>query len=180
MRSIHTHPKPFMNRVAHYGAAALLVVMVVAAVAQIALAVVDERARLLFLGGVFTLLLALPVLMLTTLTPALTVQPEGLTITPIVWKPIWVGWDAVKAVKDYPLLPPPDTESGRKLLAGAKRYRKAEGKMLVIPSLPTPYRIGGLFCGEGLTPVIAFTSRSHTDYDKLLKKILIYTEEAAP
>lgn len=177
MQSTHPHPNPRLNRINQYGMAALLIIMLVAVVAQFALVILDPRNILMLFSGIVTLLLTLPVLMQTTMTPALTVEPDGLTITPVVWKPLRVAWSEVQAVKHYPLLPDAGAEVGRKALVGSKNYRPAEGKMLVIPSLPVQYRVNGFFCGEGLTPVIAFTNRSHRDYDKLLKKVMIYCEE---
>ena len=82
------------------------------------------------------------------------------------------------AVKPYPLLPPADAEVTRKALAGRKKYRPAEGVMLVIPALPLPYRFGGFFPGEGFTPVIAVTTRTHTDYDDLVRQIRQHTKAA--
>ena len=77
----------------------------------------------------------------------------------------------MRAIKDYPLLPPKDAEVTRRAMVGKKRYRAAEGKMLIIPSLPLQYRFTGLFAGEGFTGVIALTNRSHTNYDALIKQV---------
>ena len=88
----------------------------------------------------------------------------------------------MRAIKDYPLLPPKDVEAARRALVGRQRYRAAEGKMLIIPSLPLPYRFTGLFAGEGFIGVIALTNRTHTDYDTLIKQVKKYTNAhpAAP
>lgn len=177
LRSVHDHPRPLLNRVTQYGAALLLIALVFGAVGLLAVALADQRFVMLAFGSVILLLLIPPVLMLTTISPPLTVAADGLTIRPTIWKPRHVAWADIHEMKDYPLLPPPDSEIGRKLVGGRKRYRPAAGKMLVIPSLPALYRVNGLFCGEGLTPVIAFTNRSHADYDRLLKKVSVYMEE---
>ena len=58
-----------------------------------------------------TLLLIAPVMLLTSATPAVSVTAEGITIQPRVWRERFVRWDDVRAVKDYPLLPPKDVES---------------------------------------------------------------------
>jgi hypothetical protein len=178
MQSTFTHPNPTLNRLTQYGAGLLAAVMLVAAFGQVFIALTDSRAPLLLLSAPITLLLIPPILMLTTIAPTLTVSSDGLTIQPVLWKPIRLTWADVREVKDYPLLPPPDSEIGRRMLVGKRRYRPAEGKMLVIPSLPVQYKINGFFCGEGLTPVVAFTNRTHADYDKLVKKVQIYYEEA--
>jgi hypothetical protein len=177
MKSTHLHPNPLLDRVTQYGAVALVLVMLVATPLQIALALLGGPGGLFVFTGVATLLLTPPVLLLTTATPRVTVSPDGITIQPLVWKEQYLRWDAVLAVKDYPLLPPSDSEIGRKALAGRRRYRAAEGKMLVIPGLPVQYRVTGYFAGEGFTGVIALTSRTHQEYDKLIKKVMIYYEE---
>ncbi len=118
-----------------------------------------------------TLLLIAPVLMLTSATPAVSIAADGIMIQPRVWRERFVAWADVRAVKDYPLLPPRDAEVTRRAMVGKKRYRAAEGKMLIIPSLPLQYRFTGLFAGEGFTGVIALTNRSHTNYDALIKQV---------
>src|SRR5690606_8979667 len=95
----------------------------------------------------------------------------------VIWKARIFTWGDVQAVKDYPLLPQPDAETTRRLASGRDNYRAAEGLMLVIPSLPAQYRITGFLAGEGFTPVIAVTSRTHERYDVLAKKIRIYFDE---
>jgi hypothetical protein len=177
MKSVHLHPKPLLDRVTQYGAAALIVVMLVATVAQIALAMLGGPGGLFVFTGIATLLLVPPVLLLTTATPRVTVSPDGIIIQPLIWKEQLVRWDDVRAIKDYPLLPPSDSEIGRKAISGRRGYRPAEGKMLVIPGLPIQYRVTGYLAGEGFTGVIALTSRTHQEYDKLIKKVMIYYEE---
>ncbi len=171
--TLHVHPNATTDRLAQYGGAALAAVMVAGALGQFALALAG--LPLLLLGGIVTLALAAPVLMLTTATPAVSVAPDGITLQPRLWGRRFVRWDEVRAVKDYPLLPPENVEPGRKALVGRKRYRAAEGKMLVIPSLPLPYRVTGLFAGEGLTGVVGLTNRTHTDYDTLIRQVEKYT-----
>ncbi len=109
--------------------------------------------------------------MLTSATPAVSVAADGITIQPRVWRDRFVAWGEVRAIKDYPLLPPKDAEVTRRTMVGKKRYRAAEGKMLIIPSLPLQYRFTGLFAGEGFTGVIALTNRSHTNYDRLIAEV---------
>jgi ABC-type branched-subunit amino acid transport system permease subunit len=179
MKSTHRHPKPRLDRLTQYGAAALIIVMLLAAVFQIVLAVAVAPALLFVMTAIITLLLIPFVLMLTTSTPAVTVAPEGITIEPLIWKSQFVPWQQVKAVKNYPLVPQADTEFTRKAMSGRKRYRPAAGIMLVIPSLPPQYRITGLLTGEGFTSVIAVTTRTHHDYDRLVEKIFTYVEQDA-
>jgi len=173
MASTHTHPHPMTDRLTQYGGIVLAVVMVAAGLGQIALATIG--LPLFVLSGIVTLLLIAPVMLLTSATPAVQIAPEGITIQPRVWRERFVRWDEVRAVKDYPLLPPRDVESGRRLMEGKRRYRPAEGKMLIIPSLPLQYRFTGLFAGEGFVAVIGLTNRSHTDYERLIEQVRKYT-----
>lgn len=173
MGSTHVHPNPTTDRLAQYGGVGLVVVMFAAALGQIVLAA--NGLPLFLLSGLVTLALIAPVILLTSATPAVSVAAEGITIQPHVWRQRFVRWADVRAVKDYPLLPPRDVESGRRALVGRGRYRPAEGKMLVIPSLPLPYRFTGLFAGEGFTGVIGLTNRTHTEYNALIRQVMKYT-----
>lgn len=83
------------------------------------------------------------------------------------------------AVKDYTLLPAPDQEFERRALQGRKKYRPAQGKMLIVRGLPPQYRIAGFFAGENAQPLIALTSRTHTDYDRLIQRMLDSVEQGA-
>ncbi len=172
MASTHVHPHPLTDRVAQYGGIALIVVMIAAALGQIALALAG--LPLFFLSALITLGLTAPVMMLTSATPAVTVSADGITIQPRVWRERFVRWNEIRAIKDYPLLPTRDVESGRRMMVGKQRYRPAEGKMLVIPSLPLPYRFTGLFAGEGFVGVIALTNRTHTEYEALIRQVEKY------
>jgi hypothetical protein len=173
MASTHVHPNPATDRLAQYGGIVLTVVMVAGALGQIVLATLG--LPLFLLSGIVTLLLIAPVMMLTAATPAVSVNAQGITIQPRVWRERFVRWDEIRAVKDYPLLPPKDVESGRRALVGKKRYRPAQGKMLIIPSLSLPYRFTGFFAGEGFRGVIGLTNRTHTDYERLIEQVEKYT-----
>lgn len=170
MASTHTHPNPLTDRLAQVGGTLLIVVMLFAALGQFAL--VSAGLPLFLISGVVTLLLIAPVFMLTTATPAVTLSPEGITIQPRVWRERFVRWEDVRDIRDYPLLPPKEIEAERRLAVGRRRYRPAEGKMLLIPSLPLQYRFTGLFAGAGFTGVVALTNRTHTDYDALIQQVM--------
>jgi hypothetical protein len=172
MGSTHVHPNPTSDRIAQYGGVVLVIVMMAAALGQVALAAAG--LPLLLLSAFVTVALVAPVMLLTSATPAVSVAPDGITIQPRVWSERFVHWGDIRAIKDYPLLPPRDVESGRRALVGQKRYRPAEGKMLVIPSLPLPYRFTGVFAGEGFTGVIGLTNRTHTDYEALIRQVVKY------
>lgn len=180
MQSHHAHPNPTLDRLTHYGGLALILLMLVAAVAQIALALSGLPLGLLLITGIITLLLIAPIIMLITASPAVTVSREGITIEPLLWRQRLIPWQMVEAIKPYPLLPQPDVEIGRKALAGRRRYRAAEGIMLVVPSLPLHYRVTGLFAGEGLKGVIALTNRTHVNYQQLVELVEDYYEISRP
>jgi hypothetical protein len=173
----HRHPNPTFDRIAQVGGLILAVVMIAAALGQFALATVG--LPLFVFSGIVTLLLIAPVMLLTSATPAVTVTPEGITLQPRVWRERFIRWDEVRAIKPYPLLPPKDVEAERRALVGKRRYRPAEGVMLIIPALPLQYRFTGLFAGEGFTGVVALTNRSHTDYDSLLREVQKNTKSSA-
>lgn len=177
MAHTYSHPNPGLNKAVNYGALIVFSVMIVSIIPQVYIALTLPLGRMMMLAALFTLGLALPVLMLTTLYPAVTVEQNGLLIQPVIWKPVRVAWSDIRAVKHHPLLPPPDSEVGRKLMIGRKKYQPAEGIMLVIPSLPFYYTVNGLFCGEGLTTVVAFTNRSHTEYRQLHRSIEQHVEQ---
>jgi hypothetical protein len=171
--STHSHPNPTLDRITQVGGLVLAVVMIVAALGQFVLAFAG--LPLFLFSGIVTLLLIAPVMLLISATPAVTVSNEGITIQPRVWRDCFFRWDQVRAVKPYPLLPPKDAEVNRRTLEGKRRYRAAEGVMLIIPALPLQYRFTGLFAGEGFTGVVAVTNRTHTDYDSLLRQITTHT-----
>lgn len=177
MESTYAHPNPTLNKITQYGAVVMLVMMLVATVMQLYAGLTNGRLGMLIVGALITLALALPVLMLTTMTPPVTVNADGVTIHPLIWRDQFIPWRDVRAFKDYPLLPPQDSEVGRKLMVGRRKYRPAEGKMLVVPTLPIQYRVNGFFTGEGWTPVIALTNRTHTDYEQLIHKVEIHCEQ---
>jgi hypothetical protein len=176
MVSVHTHPNPLTDRLAQYGGILLIIVMVIAALGQIALA--TQGLPLFALSGIVTLLLVAPVLMLTSATPAVSVSAEGITLQPRVWAQRFVRWQDVRDLRDYPLLPPAEIETQRRLVQGKRRYRPAEGKMLVIPSLPLQYRFTGLFAGAGFQGVVALTNRTHRDYDVLIRQVSKYVNDS--
>jgi hypothetical protein len=171
MPTHHGHPNLRLERVTQYGALALIIVMLLGAAGQVGLALSGLPLGLLLITGIITLLLIAPVIMLTTATPAVSVSAEGIQIEPMIWRSRLIRWEEIRAIKPYPLLPPADVEVGRKALTGRRRYRPAEGIMLIVPSLPLQYRFTGLFAGEGFVGVTALTNRSHTGYERLVKTV---------
>lgn len=171
-QSQHVPPQPGIYRLTQRLTAAVMLGVVLAAPLQIALAAALGNAPLFYLTGVLSLLLLLPLLLYSTATPPVTLTETGLVLHPAIWPSQTVSWHQVEAIRRYPLLPPPDTEAVRKAAVGRQKYRPADGLMLVIPSLSLPYRAVGFFTGEGLRPVVAFTNRTHSDYDRLARTLL--------
>lgn len=174
--SYHQHPKPFINRMAQAIMLFSAVAILFAVFGSIILVLLVGAPEAFLLIGFVVALMIFPLLMQTAVAPAVTIQPEGLTIHPFYWKDQTIPWDEIAAVKVYPLLPSKDEEITRKYAVGKKNYRIAEGIMLIIPSLPPQYRIAGFFAGEHAKPVIALTNRAHTDYDELVKSVLNYID----
>ncbi len=164
-----SHPRPWLDRITQYGAVVTLAIMLLSLPLQVLLAF--SGARVMLWTAVLTLLLCPFMLMLTTSTPALTLSDAGFEMKPMFWRARFVPWAEVEAVKPFPLLPHTDAEVSRRVMTGKRRYRPAEGIMLVVPSLPAQYRIVGFLAGESGKPVIAVTTRTHTDYDKVVKQI---------
>jgi len=177
MTTTHTHPRPTIDRIAQYGALAFLVLTAALFVWQILLALNGLPAALLLLTVLTMALLIVPALWLTTATPAVELTGEGLIVRPLIWRARSIAWSDIRAVKPYPLLPEAQGERMRKAFVGRRKYVPAKGVMLVVPSLPWIYRCTGFFAGEGFTPVIALTNRTHTDYDRLIKGVRTRTAE---
>jgi hypothetical protein len=175
----HHHPRLRLDHVIQWGALVVVVLIGVGVLGQIGMALLAPSGALRGLalfGALATGLLAFPVLMLTAVAPAVSVDAAGITLQPVIWKARRIPWEAVRAVKPYPLLPIEDAEVTRRLAVGRRNYRPASGIMLVIPGLPPQYRIAGFLAGERAAPVVALTNRAHTDYDNLLHAVLTHTE----
>ncbi len=177
MTTTHTHPRPFIDRLVQYGALAFLVLTAALFIWQIVLALSGLPAALLLLTILTMALLIVPALWLTAATPAVELRGEGLTLHPRIWRKREIAWGDIRAVKPYPLLPEAQGERTRKALVGRRKYVPAKGVMLIVPSLPWVYRCTGFFAGEGFTPVMALTNRTHTDYDRLIKGVRARTAE---
>lgn len=177
---IFQHPQPRLNQIVQWSAFVVWWVMVISVPLQVLLAVLVSYGGLLALTALITLLLAPTVLLLTTATPAAQISQEGITLLPIIGKQQSIDWAQVSQFQVYPLLPQADQEVNRRHLIGHKHYRPAEGVMLVIPTLPIQYRIMGFFAGSGGKGAIAFTNRTHTDYDRLRAILVAHLGEPIP
>lgn len=180
MTKITHHPplSPTTYRLQQIIAAVLLVVMLGAAGGLLLLAILLP-APLMAVMAILVVLLMAPVAMLLSVSPPLTVDENGLTLEPFWGKAQRIAWEDIAALQVYPLLPQTDQEVERRLVQGRKKYRPAEGYMLLVPRLPLRYRMAGFFTGVGGQPIVAFTNRAHQDYETLLERVRGHVEEKA-
>jgi hypothetical protein len=168
----HVHPKPNQDRLIQYGAVVLAGIMLLCVPLLMVLTLTGAPGGLFILAGIVLFLLTPPVLMLTALSPPVTLSDDGLQVSPRIWRERFIPWDDVVAVKTYPLLPNESQEVNRRNFVGRRNYTPADGFMLVIPGLPLPYRIAAFFSGEGGKGIVLLSNRTHTDYDHLKKQII--------
>jgi len=172
------HPNPLADRTTQYlglGVSVLLGGLIAVQIPALLLGF----PLLIVILIVVTCVLMLPVsLMWTAATPGVSVSDEGITLHPLIWRDQFVAWGAITQAKPYPLLPSPDTEITRKALVGRRKFKAAEGVMLVIPSLGLPYQCHGLFAGEGFHGAIGLTNRTHRDYERLRGLLPVTVQEA--
>jgi hypothetical protein len=173
----YRHPRPAVDQVSQGIALAGALILVISAPLLMLLVALGAPGGFVLIG-VITLLLALPLVMQTVLAPAVTVEDDALVINPRFWSARRIRWEAIRAIKPFPLLPAEDAEVTRRIAVGRRHYQPAAGVMLVIPSLPPVYRIAGFFAGENAQPIIALTSRAHADYESLLQAVLDRTDPA--
>ena len=178
--STHTHPDPQKDRISQYGAVALLIIMLLSAPLMVLLTALGAPGGLFVLAALVMLALTLPVIMVITISPAVTVDDDGVTLQPRIWRDHHIPWENISAVKVYPLLPTEGSEVNRRNFVGRKNYTAAEGIMLVIPSLPMQYRIAGFFAGESGRGVVALTNRAHTEYAQLKRVVVRHKGKIQP
>jgi hypothetical protein len=166
----HAPLSPTVYRLQQIIAALLLVVMIAAAIGLLLLAVLIP-APLMAVMAILVVALMAPVAMLLSVSPPISVDEDGLTLEPFWGKAQPIAWEDIAAMQVYPLLPQTDQEVERRLVQGRKKYRAAEGYMLLVPRLPLRYRMAGFFAGVGGQPIVAFTNRAHSDYDILLQRV---------
>lgn len=172
MESVHDNISPAKTRLLNIVLMVMIIALIVLVPIWVFIGLANPRA-ILFIVMVVPTLLFLPALVfMSAITPPVTLTPDGIAIRPYVWRKRFVKWEGVELAKPYPLLPGAETEVFRRAMVGRKKYRAAEGWMLIIPELPLPYRVAGFFAGVNGKPVIAFTNRSHQDYDTLVKQVL--------
>jgi hypothetical protein len=170
MNSFYAHPNPFQYQLEQWGALLLALLIIFAAVGLVVLAFLIP-APLFGIMALLLIALLAPVLMLLLLTPPVQIEADGLRIKPRFGGERFIAWGDIERLENYPLLPSANQEVLRQAFVGRKQYRAAEGIMLIVPSLPAPYRIAGFFAGQKGVPILAFTNRSHSDYYALKEAI---------
>jgi hypothetical protein len=167
--SIHRHPRPLLHTITRLAVAMGLSAVVLSIPLQLILAF--TIAPLLLGTSVFTILLTVPLLILSVLHPEIRVTETGLRLMPMLWRAQSIGWETLSTLTDHPLIYE-DPVLSRHLYG--KQYRLREGKVIVL-SRDAPvlwmYRLLGLFSGVGLTPAFGISSTTHTDYESLLQTI---------
>ena len=176
MNETYTHPSPTAYRFTQWLLLILLCVILLAVPLQIVIALLYPQAVLFYVSAGITLLLTAPLLLYLFTTPTVSLDKDGITIHPLIGKPHPLTWDDIDRVDYYPLLPRQNHEVNKRLMVGRKRYKPAEGIMLLSSKLPTVYRVGGIFVGERGRKLIAVTNRTHVNYDQLHKHILKQTQ----
>lgn len=157
---------PVVYKISQAALVVTSLILLVSAPLQVLLASQIMGAGMFVMTAILSLALMLPLILITSATPPVTVTRDGLTVQPWIGRAVTVPWSAVKAVKPYSLLPPEDSEQVRKVMVGRKKYNAAAGLMLICEGLPWRYRVVGAFAGEGFAPVVAVTNRTHADYEQ--------------
>jgi len=175
MNETYTHPSPTTYRITQWLLMIVLCVTLLSVPLQIVIALLYPQAVLFYLSAGITLLLTSPILLYLFTTPTVSLDTNGITIHPLIGKPHTLTWEDIDRVDYYPLLPRQNHEVNKRLMVGRKRYKPAEGIMLLSSKLPMVYRVGGIFAGERGRKLIAVTNRTHVNYDQLHKYILKQT-----
>lgn len=170
-----THPNPTAFRITQSIVLIGVIVILLTIPLQIGIAVLYPQAMLFYLSAVITLLLVAPMLLYLVTTPTVSLTDAGMMIHPFIGKAHHLAWDDIDRVAYYPLLPRQNHEVNKRLVVGRKRYKPAEGIMLISSQLPQVYRVGGVFAGERGRKLIALTNRTHNNYDYLHKQVTKHT-----
>ncbi len=110
----------------------------------------------------FLLALSMPLLLLTSLHPAVRVEEKGLHLKPLVFRTSFLEWDAIVGMVEHSLVKPPPPSKIR-------RRDPHQGEMFLVQPghLPWHYRMVGVIAGHGFQPVFAISNRTHVDHERL-------------
>ena len=164
--SVHRHPRPRVRMLTRLAVALGLSGAVIACLLQLFFAL--TLAPLFWGTLVFTILLSIPLLMLSVLHPEVNVTADGLRLSPLLWHAQSVRWEHLSTLTDHPLIYE-DPVMNRRLHGKNRRLR--EGKVIVLTrNAPVlwQYRVLGLVSGASWTPAFGISTTTHTDYDQLV------------
>lgn len=168
--SIHRHPRPLVRAFTRFAVAMGLSAALLVFLLQIVMAFTVGS---LFIGtAIFTVLLTIPLMLLSVLHPEVTITTTGVRLRPLLWQAQTVPWNMLSTLTDHPLIYE-DPVINRHLYG--KRHRGREGKVIVMcrdAHVMWQYRLLGLVSGAGWTPAFGISSTTHTDYDQLLQTLM--------
>lgn len=144
-----------------------MLMIVLALLASIGLVIVafGFGAGLTLLMIPFLLGLTVPLVLLVSLYPAVSVAEEGLRLQPNGMPGTFVRWEELEAIAEHTLLkpaPPP------------KLRREAhQGDMIIVRkgAVPFYYRLIGMMAGYGTSPVFAISNRTHVEFSALRRTL---------
>ncbi len=119
---------------------------------------------LLVLMAPFLAVLALPLVQLAVMHPAITVYERGLWVQPLLWRGAWIAWDAVIDVTDHTLI---------RRAVNKRGDLERDGRLIVVErDLPGVYRVVGGMAGLGWgTRAFGIATHAHVGYKTLLNAI---------
>ncbi len=156
----YPHPalRPIMAGLIVFGLAGIAV----SVIGLLALAII-YALPLLPLMAFFLATLAMPLLLLSVLHPHITVHEHGLWLKPLVWRGVWVPWEAIARIEDHTLI-----QRGK----SKDRQREHFGQLIVVDAgLPGVYLVVGLMAGLGRVRAFGISTHGHTDYTALRNTI---------
>jgi hypothetical protein len=167
--SVHDHPQKWRRRLSELLTIVALSAVAIISLTQLLLAITVSP---LFVGtAVFTVILALPLLLQSVLHPEITVVEAGLYLRPLLWRQDYITWDRISGLSEHPLLYQ-DPVMERKL--HGKNVKLRQGHLVVLDrdaSALWLYRILGGIAGLRWRPAFAISSSTHRDYERLVELI---------
>lgn len=158
----HPHPRPALRRITGW-LLRLGLAGCAAGIAGLLLLAIIHALPLLGLMALFLAALALPLLQLAVLHPAITVYEDGLWLEPLVGPGVWVPWAAIERIEEHTLI-----------RRGVEKDRQREhfGRLVVAGGLPRLFAVVGGMAGLGWrVRAFGISTHSHVDYTDLLKTI---------
>jgi hypothetical protein len=166
--SNHPHPKASTQRIVGCFAGVGLACTVVGSVGLLIAGIADGLPLLVMIIP-FLIGLSLPLFLLTSLHPAITVEEEGLRLKPLLFPSSFVAWDNLLDMVNHELVKPPAPSKIQQRLK--REPQKGEMILAKMGALPFHYRVVGWMGGQGFKPTFAISNRTHIEYDALRSEI---------